>query len=50
MYQGPEYKIDSRFALVLMFLSMAFMYGTAMPLFFPIGVFGYFTLWVNERL
>ena len=50
LYSGPAYKIDGRFSLVLMFLSMAFVYGTSMPLFFPIGVFGYFALWVNERL
>lgn len=33
-----------------MFLSMALVYGTAMPLFFPIGLMGYLTLWFNERL
>jgi hypothetical protein len=50
LYSGPDYKIDRKFSMLLMYLSMAFVYGTAMPLFFPIGVFGYFCLWVNERL
>jgi len=50
LYSGPDYQIDGRFSVVLMFLSMAFVYGTAMPLFFPIGLFGYVVLWVNERL
>ena len=35
---------------MLLFISIAFLYGTVMPGLFFIGFLGYLTLWINERI
>lgn len=50
LYSGPKYAIHFRYSALLTFVSLALVYGTAMPLVFPISVLGYLVYWFNERL
>ena len=50
LYSGPQYQLDTRFSLILVFLAISFTYGTVMPLLFPIALLGYIVLFVNERI
>jgi hypothetical protein len=49
-YSGPKYAIHFRYSALLTFISLALVYGAAMPLVFPISVLGYLVYWFNERL
>jgi len=44
------YYIHFRYAQVLVFLSVAMIYGTGMPMLYPIALLGFVVLWFNERL
>jgi hypothetical protein len=48
-HSGPKYAIHFRYSALLTFISLAMVYGTAMPLVFPISVLGYFLYWCVER-
>ena len=50
LYSGPEYLIHFRYSAILVFVGVALVYGTAMPLLYPIALAGFMVLWVNERL
>jgi hypothetical protein len=50
LYSGPKFLIYKYCSDVLLFVSMAFLYGTAMPLIYSITLACLLVLWVQERI
>lgn len=50
LYTGPEYLVHFRYSNILLHVGIAFMYGTAMPLLYPIACLAFLVLFINERL
>lgn len=49
-WAGPIYLIHYRYATILLQISVAFMYGTGMPLLYFYAFLAYLILYLNERL
>jgi hypothetical protein len=50
LHSGPKYAIHFRYSALLNFVSLALVYGTVMPLVFPISLCGFVVYWFVERL
>ena len=50
LYAGPQYLIHYRYAMILLQICVAFMYGTSMPYLYFIACFAFVILYINERL
>lgn len=50
MYSGPDYMIHLRFSTIMNLTFVCFMYGTALPLLYPIALWSFFVLYSLERL
>jgi hypothetical protein len=50
IYSGPEYSIHYRFSSILNTVFVTAMYGTALPILFPIGLMAFVILYVWERV
>jgi len=49
LYSSGDYVIHFKYSGVLNIVYIAFMYGTGIPLLFPIAGLSIFSQWVNER-
>ena len=49
-YSGPEYTIHFRYSTIMNTTFVCLMYGTALPILFPIALFSFFMLYTVERL
>ena len=49
LYAGPEYRIHYKLAAIQNIIAITFMFGTALPILFPIGSFAFFVLYYVER-
>jgi len=50
IYSGPEYAIHFRYSAIMNTVFVCAMYGSAMPILFPIGLLAFVILYVWERL
>eukprot|EP00347_Sterkiella_histriomuscorum_P023421 403334704 len=50
IYSGPDYMIHLRFSTILNLTFVCFMYGTALPLLYPIALWSFFVLYSLERI
>lgn len=50
LYSGPEVTIHFRYANIINQVYVAFTHGLALPMLFPIAMFGLFNIYVIERL
>lgn len=50
LYGGPEVVIHFRYSFIMNLIFVAFTYGLAIPMLFPITMFGIFNMYVCERL
>lgn len=50
VYSGPEYMIHLRFSTIMNLTFVCFMYGTALPLLYPIALWSFFVLYTLERI
>ena len=50
LYAGDVYAIDYRYATILLNISVAFLFGTAMPYLYLTAFLAFTVLYVNERL
>lgn len=49
-YTGPDYQIHFRFSQIMNITFVTLMYGTALPILYPIALWGFFVLYTLERL
>ena len=49
-YSGPEFMIHFRYSTILVITFVTLMYGTLLPLLFPIAAWSFFVLYSLERL
>ena len=49
LYSGPEYLIHFRYSAILNTVFVTLMYGTALPMLFPIALFTFAVLYVIEK-
>lgn len=50
IYSGPDYTIHFRYSSIMNTCFVAMMYGTALPILYPISLFAFFVLYCLERL
>lgn len=50
LYGGGKYEIHARYSTALVYIAMAFLYGTAMPMFFPVVVAHLFVMYCYDRV
>ena len=50
LYAGPEYLMHFKYSSILNNIFVAFMYGLALPLLFPVALFGLIVLYIVERI
>lgn len=50
LYSGPEYVIHFKYSGILNITFITMMYGTGLPILFPIAAFNFFNQWVCERI
>ena len=50
LYQGPEFKMHVKFANLLMVIFVTFMWGSVLPILFPIAVLTLSMTYIKERL
>ena len=51
MNTGPEFMIDYKYANMITWLFVVFVYGAGMPILFPLGAFNFFiTYWIDKYL
>jgi hypothetical protein len=50
LYSGPEHAMHFKYATILNTVFVTFMFGTALPVLFPIAVFTFFNMYVCERV
>lgn len=50
MYSGPEYMIHLRFSTIMNMIFVCFVYGTALPILYPIAMWAFFVLFSLERV
>jgi hypothetical protein len=50
LYAGPVYLIHYRYSMILLHISCAFLYGTAMPVLFIVAFVAFVVLFINERV
>jgi len=50
LYAGPEYSMHFKYSAIIMQVYMSFMYGMMIPILFPLALFGFFNMYVNERI
>jgi hypothetical protein len=50
LYSGPEHAMHFKYATILNTVFVTFMFGTALPILFPIAVFTFFNMYVCERV
>ena len=50
VYSGPEYEFFFKYAYLIKITYFAMIYGSAMPIVFPIVLFGLFNFYVTEKL
>lgn len=50
LFAGPEYAIHFRYSAIMNTIFVTFMYGTGLPILYPIALFAFLVLYVQERL
>jgi len=50
LYGGGQFMIHTHFSTALVNVGMAFLYGTAMPMFFPVMAGHFFMMYVYDRI
>jgi hypothetical protein len=50
IYSGPDYMIHLRFSTIMNLVFICFMYGTALPLLYPLALWSFFVLFSLERI
>jgi len=50
LYAGPVYLIHYRYAMILLHISCAFLYGTCMPVLYVVAFVAFIILFINERV
>jgi hypothetical protein len=50
LYSGPDTLIHIKYSYIMNMIYVCFTYGLALPLLFPITVFGMFNLYIMERI
>jgi hypothetical protein len=50
LYAGPVYLIHYRYSMILLHISCAFLYGSAMPVLFVVAFIAFVVLFINERV
>ena len=48
MYGGPEFEVHFRFANILNIIFVTMMYGTALPILFPIAAMSFLVIYIKE--
>ena len=48
LYGGPEFEVHYRFANVLNIIFVTMMYGTAIPILFPIAALSFLVIYIKE--
>jgi hypothetical protein len=49
-YAGPDYLIHYRFSSIMNTVFVCLMFGTALPMLFPIGLLSFIILYISERV
>jgi len=47
---GPEFLIHYKFAIIIAMCMIAFLYGSVMPILFPMTLVGLYIMYTVERL
>lgn len=50
IHSGPEFDIWNKYAAVISMVTVAFMWGISMPIYFPLCALGLMILYVTDRL
>ena len=50
LYSGPEYEIYFKYAFMLKFVYVAFLFGLGLPIVFPITLAAFINMYVTEKL
>ena len=50
LYSGPEVGIHTKYPYILTMVFVSFTYGLALPILFPIALFGVFNMYIMEKL
>ena len=50
MYSGPVYEVHFKYSSILLQVYISYMYGTNMPILFPITLLAFVNLYINERI
>ena len=50
LYSGPKYLLYSRSSDLLLYVAIAYMYGTAMPLMYPLSLLAIIRLYVFDKI
>ena len=50
IYSGPEYEIFLKYAFMLKFIGISFVYGFALPILFPITLLALFNLYITDKI
>lgn len=50
LYSGPEFALNSRYSAILLMISVTALFGSSLPLLYPIGVLAFLTMIVVEKL
>lgn len=50
LYGGGDFQIHFRYASIMTMVFLSFMYGMAIPILFPVTLFGITSIYVNERV
>jgi hypothetical protein len=50
MYAGPEFEMNFRFSIFLNIIFITLLYGTALPILYPIALWSFIVLYITERL
>lgn len=48
-YSGPDFEISARYSTILLFLCISLIYGSVMPLLYPISLLAMFVLFTLDR-
>jgi hypothetical protein len=50
LYSGPEVVIHIKYSFILNMVFVSFTFGLALPILFPIALFGVFNMYIMEKL
>ena len=50
LYSGPEAELHNKYALMINLVYIPLTYGIAMPIMFPVGLFGLVSLYILDRI